>query len=121
MSSSTNSDVAESHEEHTTTEPKRWYRTSMFNAVVIGMVGFLSPGLWNSMNSLGAGGEVNMPSDIPFSLIVMPRCPETIFGQRSQRFGIWSDGLLLSLRRANCQSYRPQVDPGFGRYRLPGL
>ncbi|KAI4757956.1 MFS general substrate transporter [Aureobasidium sp. EXF-3400] len=108
---STNSDLAESHEEHTT-EPKRWYRSSMFNACVIGMVGFIdqsphgvslfkstyrnaecypdeqafpltapaysfgnflvwdstrglrrgrswAPGLWNAMNSLGAGGELD--------------------------------------------------------------
>ncbi|PYI02710.1 hypothetical protein BO78DRAFT_432663 [Aspergillus sclerotiicarbonarius CBS 121057] len=34
-----------------------WYRTSLFNACVIGAVGFLAPGLWNAMNSLGAGGE----------------------------------------------------------------
>ncbi|RMD42342.1 hypothetical protein DV735_g2795, partial [Chaetothyriales sp. CBS 134920] len=42
-----------------TTEPRAhrtWYRTTLFNAVVIGAVGFLAPGLWNAMNNLGAGG-----------------------------------------------------------------
>ncbi|KAK5119378.1 hypothetical protein LTR85_007734 [Meristemomyces frigidus] len=34
-----------------------WYRTTLFNAFVIGGVGFTAPGLWNAMNSLGAGGE----------------------------------------------------------------
>ena len=33
-----------------------WYRSTLFNAFVIGGVGFLAPGLWNAMNSLGAGG-----------------------------------------------------------------
>lgn len=33
-----------------------WYRTTLFNAFIIGGVGFLAPGLWNAMNSLGAGG-----------------------------------------------------------------
>ncbi|KAK8118171.1 MFS general substrate transporter [Apiospora kogelbergensis] len=33
-----------------------WYHTTLFNAFVIGGVGFLAPGLWNAMNALGAGG-----------------------------------------------------------------
>lgn len=33
-----------------------WYRTTLFNAFIIGGVGFMAPGLWNAMNSLGAGG-----------------------------------------------------------------
>lgn len=37
-------------------EKRIWYRTTLFNAFVIGGVGFLAPGLWNAMNSLGAGG-----------------------------------------------------------------
>jgi len=40
-SKSTNSDLAEGHEEHNTVETKKWYRSSMFNACVIGMVGFM--------------------------------------------------------------------------------
>lgn len=74
MSASTNSDLAESHEEHTTTETKKWYRSSMFNACVIGMVGFMAPGLWNAMNSLGAGGAqkpflVNAANALVFGLM----------------------------------------------------
>lgn len=34
-------------------ENRLWYRTTLFNACVIGGVGFLAPGLWNAMNSLG--------------------------------------------------------------------
>ncbi|KAL1850008.1 hypothetical protein Plec18170_007105 [Paecilomyces lecythidis] len=51
-----------------------WYRTSLFNASVIGAVGFLAPGLWNAMNSLGAGGEekpflVNAANALVFALM----------------------------------------------------
>ncbi|KAI2889387.1 hypothetical protein CBS63078_10223 [Aspergillus niger] len=51
-----------------------WYRTSLFNACVIGAVGFLAPGLWNAMNSLGAGGEekpflVNAANALVFGLM----------------------------------------------------
>ena len=45
----------------------------MFNAWVIGAVGFLAPGLWNAMNSLGAGGAqkpflVNAANALVFGL-----------------------------------------------------
>ncbi|KAI1489227.1 major facilitator superfamily domain-containing protein [Biscogniauxia mediterranea] len=36
--------------------PRKWYHTTLFNAFVIGGVGFIAPGLWNAMNALGAGG-----------------------------------------------------------------
>ncbi|BDD61642.1 hypothetical protein MAP00_006680 [Monascus purpureus] len=55
--------------------PKRvWYRTSLFNASVIGAVGFLAPGLWNAMNSLGAGGAekpylINAANALVFGLM----------------------------------------------------
>jgi hypothetical protein len=41
------------------TEPRKWYRSSLFNAFVIGGVGFMAPGLWNAMNDLGAGGALD--------------------------------------------------------------
>lgn len=44
-------------------EKRQWYRTTLFNACVIGGVGFLAPGLWNAMNSLGI-----------FSLLTHPIC-----------------------------------------------
>ncbi|CAD0092195.1 unnamed protein product [Aureobasidium vineae] len=74
MSASTNSELAESHEENTHVETKRWYRSSMFNACVIGTVGFMAPGLWNAMNSLGAGGAqkpflVNAANALVFGLM----------------------------------------------------
>jgi hypothetical protein len=37
-------------------EKRTWYHSTLFNAFIIGGVGFMAPGLWNAMNSLGAGG-----------------------------------------------------------------
>ncbi|CAI6332667.1 unnamed protein product [Periconia digitata] len=39
--------------------PRKWYHSSLFNAFVIGGVGFMAPGLWNAMNDLGAGGALD--------------------------------------------------------------
>lgn len=47
--------AAENPTDHET-EKRTWYRTTLFNAFVIGGVGFLAPGLWNAMSNLGAGG-----------------------------------------------------------------
>ncbi|KAJ5585951.1 hypothetical protein N7450_005738 [Penicillium hetheringtonii] len=51
-----------------------WYRTTLFNAFIIGGVGFMAPGLWNAMNSLGAGGAetpylVNAANALVFGLM----------------------------------------------------
>jgi MFS family permease len=53
---------------------RTWYRTTLFNAFVIGMVGFMAPGLWNAMNSLGAGGArepylVNAANALVFAIM----------------------------------------------------
>lgn len=54
-------------------EKRIWYRSSLFNAFVIGAVGFLAPGMWNAMSSLGAGGAetpflVNAANALVFGL-----------------------------------------------------
>ncbi|TFB02848.1 hypothetical protein CCMA1212_005587 [Trichoderma ghanense] len=56
------------------TQKRQWYRSTLFNAFVIGGVGFLAPGLWNAMNSLGAGGAespylVNAANALVFGLM----------------------------------------------------
>ncbi|KAK9802215.1 hypothetical protein SCARD494_00148 [Seiridium cardinale] len=53
---------------------RTWYHTTLFNAFVIGGVGFLAPGLWNAMNSLGAGGAqepylVNAANALVFAIM----------------------------------------------------
>ncbi|TAQ84794.1 hypothetical protein B7494_g6881 [Chlorociboria aeruginascens] len=62
-----------SEESHNVAEKRMWYRGSLFNAFVIGSVGFLAPGLWNAMNALGAGGAqspflVNAANALVFGL-----------------------------------------------------
>jgi len=56
-----------------TSTKRLWYRTTLFNAFIIGGVGFMAPGLWNAMNSLGAGGAetpylVNAANALVFGL-----------------------------------------------------
>ncbi|KAI1455959.1 MFS general substrate transporter [Annulohypoxylon moriforme] len=34
-----------------------WYRGVFFNATIVGISAFAAPGLWNAMNSVGAGGQ----------------------------------------------------------------
>ncbi|KAJ5145915.1 Major facilitator superfamily domain general substrate transporter [Penicillium bovifimosum] len=51
-----------------------WYRGTLFNACIIGGVGFTAPGLWNAMNSLGAGGAqepylINAANALVFGLM----------------------------------------------------
>jgi hypothetical protein len=58
-------------------EKRKWHRTTLFNAFVIGGVGFLAPGLWNAMNSLGAGGAqkpflINAANALVFGLSTYP-------------------------------------------------
>lgn len=55
-------------------QKRTWYRTTLFNAFVIGGVGFMAPGLWNAMNALGAGGAqspflVNAANALVFGLM----------------------------------------------------
>ncbi|THC95437.1 hypothetical protein EYZ11_005079 [Aspergillus tanneri] len=55
-------------------EKRIWYHTTLFNAFVIGGVGFMAPGLWNAMNSLGAGGAqspflINAANALVFALM----------------------------------------------------
>lgn len=49
-------------------EKRQWYRTTLFNACVIGGVGFLAPGLWNAMNSLGIFFPFNSSDMLYFAL-----------------------------------------------------
>lgn len=37
--------------------PYRWHRGVFFQATVVGLCAFAAPGLWNAMQSVGAGGQ----------------------------------------------------------------
>jgi MFS family permease len=54
----------------------KWYRSTFFNALVLGLCNFLAPGIWGAMNSLGGGGEekpylVNASNALTFGLMVV--------------------------------------------------
>ncbi|GAA5863623.1 hypothetical protein JCM8547_003671 [Rhodosporidiobolus lusitaniae] len=53
-----------------------WYRSTLFQACVVGMCAFCSPGIFNGMNALGAGGgqeawTVNAANSLVFGLMVV--------------------------------------------------
>ncbi|KAJ5666832.1 hypothetical protein N7462_011241 [Penicillium macrosclerotiorum] len=56
--------------------PVKWYRSTFYNALVLGICNFLAPGIWGAMNSLGGGGEekpylVNAANALTFCLMVV--------------------------------------------------
>ncbi|TKX19995.1 MFS transporter-like protein 142 [Elsinoe australis] len=56
--------------------PVKWYRSTFFNATILGLCNFAAPGIWGAMNSLGAGGAqkpylVNTANALTFCLMVV--------------------------------------------------
>ncbi|KAF2756385.1 hypothetical protein EJ05DRAFT_532400 [Pseudovirgaria hyperparasitica] len=56
--------------------PVKWYRSSFYNATILGLCNFAAPGIWGAMNSLGAGGAqrpylVNTANALTFCLMVV--------------------------------------------------
>ncbi|TVY91710.1 UNC93-like protein [Lachnellula willkommii] len=54
----------------------KWYRSTFYNALILGICNLLAPGIWGAMNSLGAGGEekpylVNGANALTFGLMVV--------------------------------------------------
>ncbi|KAK1218813.1 hypothetical protein PQX77_018490 [Marasmius sp. AFHP31] len=54
----------------------KWYRSTLYNALLLGICNFLAPGIWGAMNSLGAGGAqkpylVNTANALTFCLMVL--------------------------------------------------
>ncbi|KAJ5554917.1 Major facilitator superfamily domain general substrate transporter [Penicillium sp. DV-2018c] len=54
----------------------KWYRSTFYNALVLGICNFLAPGIWGAMNSLGGGGQaepylVNAANALTFALMVV--------------------------------------------------
>lgn len=63
-------------EQQPPTPKHAWRHGTLFNAFVIGGVGFMAPGLWNAMNALGAGGAqkpflVNAANALVFGLMAI--------------------------------------------------
>jgi MFS family permease len=62
----------------------RWYRSTWFNALILGICNFLAPGIWGAMNSLGGGGSqspwlVNAANALTFCLMVLTCALSGIF------------------------------------------
>ncbi|KAI8677178.1 hypothetical protein LRP88_09794 [Fusarium phalaenopsidis] len=54
----------------------KWYRSTLYNATILGLCSFAAPGLWGAMNSLGAGGAqkpylVNTGNSLTFCLMIV--------------------------------------------------
>lgn len=54
----------------------KWYRSTFYNAFILGLCNFLAPGIWGAMNSLGGGGAekpylVNAANALTFGLMVV--------------------------------------------------
>lgn len=54
-------DGRSSVEETPSTKPvsrfTRWYRSPLFNVIIVGLISFTQPGIWNALNNTGAGGQ----------------------------------------------------------------
>ncbi|KAH9232384.1 hypothetical protein K456DRAFT_1725706 [Colletotrichum gloeosporioides 23] len=67
-----------------------WYRGVFFQATVVGIAAFTAPGLWNAMNSVGAGGQqspylVMAGNAVLFSLMTITCLTGSII---ANRFGL---------------------------------
>lgn len=53
---STGSDADEQQITKPVSRFTRWYRSPLFNVIMVGLISFTQPGIWNALNSTGAGG-----------------------------------------------------------------
>jgi MFS family permease len=68
----------------------RWYRSPMFNVIIVGLVSFTQPGIWTALNNTGAGGQqepylVNAANSLTFGLMVFG-CP--LFSVLANKWGL---------------------------------
>ncbi|KAL1967161.1 hypothetical protein VTN77DRAFT_3452 [Rasamsonia byssochlamydoides] len=69
---------------------QQWYRSPLFNVILVGLISFTQPGIWNALNSTGAGGEqepylVNAANALTFGIMVFG-CP--LFGALANKIGL---------------------------------
>jgi hypothetical protein len=101
-----------------------WYRTTLFNAFIIGGVGFMAPGLWNAMNSLGAGGAespflINAANALVFGLS-MPFGLLWISKTNTHNYDLTS-GVPMSFWWPDRKSHWHELDPFARCSRISGL
>ncbi|KAF2765581.1 MFS general substrate transporter [Teratosphaeria nubilosa] len=68
--------TAVDQEDAQTPRKVKWYRSTFYNALVLGLTNFCAPGIWGAMNSLGGGGEespwlVDAANAVTFCLMVL--------------------------------------------------
>ncbi|KAF2711034.1 MFS general substrate transporter [Pleomassaria siparia CBS 279.74] len=68
----------------------RWYRSPLFNVIIVGLISFTQPGIWNALNSTGAGGQqepylVNGANSLTFGIMVFG-C--SAFSILANKFGV---------------------------------
>ncbi|PYH96463.1 hypothetical protein BO71DRAFT_320799 [Aspergillus ellipticus CBS 707.79] len=64
-----------------------FYRSSLFNAIIVGLVSFTQPGIWTALSSLGAGGLAtpffaNAANVITFAIMVFMSPVFAVLGNR---------------------------------------
>ncbi|KAL0264776.1 hypothetical protein SLS55_000728 [Diplodia seriata] len=69
---------------------KRFWRGTLLQCIITGLVSFCNPGIWNALNSLGAGGQqkpylVNAANAITFGIMIFG-C--TLAGGLSNKIGL---------------------------------
>jgi len=67
--------------------PVKWYRSTFYNAIILGLCNFCAPGIWGAMNSLGGGGEespwlVDAANALTFCLMVLTCALSGVFVKR---------------------------------------
>ncbi|RSL73863.1 hypothetical protein CEP54_000254 [Fusarium duplospermum] len=68
----------------------RWYRSPLFNVIIVGLISFTQPGIWNALNNTGAGGQqepylVNGANSLTFGIMVFG-C--SLFGILANKIGL---------------------------------
>ncbi|CAP71851.1 uncharacterized protein PODANS_6_7900 [Podospora anserina S mat+] len=68
----------------------RWYRSPLFNVIIVGLISFTQPGIWSALNNTGAGGQqepylVNASNSLTFGIMVFG-CP--LFGILANKIGV---------------------------------
>ncbi|KAL3419907.1 hypothetical protein PVAG01_08406 [Phlyctema vagabunda] len=98
-SSSGNNEVQEYAEQKPVSRFTRWYRSPLFNVIIVGLISFTQPGIWNALNNTGAGGQqepylVNAANSLTFGLMVFG-CP--LFSILANKFGVKNIVILGTL------------------------
>ncbi|KAH7347494.1 major facilitator superfamily domain-containing protein [Plectosphaerella cucumerina] len=68
----------------------RVYRSPLFNVIIVGLISFTQPGIWNALNNTGAGGQqepylVNGANSLTFGIMIFG-C--SLFGILANKIGV---------------------------------